>query len=328
VCRIPDQEYPWSEGSAAGLGLALTRRLVELMGGAIEASSTPGKGSEITCTLRLGEAAIDDEIEAPGSAFEELGGHPCHVLLVEDNRVNQRVTSALLKRLGCRVDIASDGAEAVEAFARCRFDAVFMDCRMPGMNGYDASREIRRREGSGPPVPIVALTANALRGDRERCLAAGMTDYLAKPVDLVSLGRVLGRHVARDGAPPIAVLAPETTLLDPQALASLKMLERDGPGFLSTIVREFDEGARQRLGDMQLAARVGDGEGLHGAAHSLKGSAGIFGARGIADLCRRIEHIASEGKVAEAPPLIGQIWHEHEALMTVLHEAAASAVPA
>ncbi|HKZ31569.1 MAG TPA: ATP-binding protein [Vicinamibacteria bacterium] len=316
------------QGAGAGLGLALTRRLVELMGGVIEASSTPGRGSEITCTLRLGEAAIGDEVEAPGSALQKLGDRPCHVLLVEDNRVNQHVTSALLARLDCRVDIASDGQEALEALGRRRYDVVFMDCRMPGMSGYDASREIRRREGSGPQLPIVALTANALRGDRERCLAAGMTDYLAKPVDLVSLGRVLGRYVAQDATKPTVVTAPATTLVDPQALANLKMLERDGPGFLSTIVREFDEGARQRLGDMQLAARVGDGEGLHGAAHSLKGSAGIFGARGIADLCRRIEQIASERCVAEASPLIGQLLHEHEALMAVLHEAAASAVPA
>jgi HPt (histidine-containing phosphotransfer) domain-containing protein len=155
-----------------------------------------------------------------------------------------------------------------------------------------------------------------------------MTDYLAKPIDLASLGRVLGRYVAQADAPPVAVKAPEATLVDPQALGNLRVLERDGPGFLVTIVREFDEGARQRLGEMQVAARVGDGEGLHGAAHSLKGSAGIFGARGVAELCRRLEHMASEGSVAEASPLIAQLAHEHTALMTVLQEAAASAVPA
>ena len=325
----PFTETETSPGRAgAGLGLALTRRLVELMGGTIEVASTPGQGSEFSCSLRLGEALAGDEVEAPGSALQGLGNRPCHVLLVEDNLVNQRVTSSLLARLDCSVDVASDGAQALEAFAKNRYDVVFMDCRMPGMSGYEATREIRRREGSGPHVPIVALTANTLRGDRERCLAAGMTDYLPKPIDLASLGRVLGRYVAQPDAPEVELKAPEATLVDPQALANLRMLERDGPGFLVTIVREFDEGARQRLGDMQLAARAGDGEGLHGAAHCLKGSAGIFGARGIAELCRRLEHMASEGSIGEAPPLIAQLAHEHTALMTVLQEAAASAVTA
>jgi len=316
------------QGGGVGLGLALTRRLVERMGGAIEVTSTPGQGSEFSCTLRLGAAPSGEEVQAPGAAPQSLGNGPCSVLLVEDNLVNQRVTSALLARLDCRVEVASDGVLALEALAQRRYDAVLMDCRMPGMSGYEATREIRRREGSGPHVPIVALTANALRGDRERCLAAGMTDYLAKPVDLASLARVLGRHVAQADTPASTAEALRATLVDEQALANLRMLERDGPGFLATIVREFDESAQERLGDMRLAARVGDGEGLHGAAHGLKGSAGIFGANGITELCRRLEQMASAGSVGEASPLIAQLAHEHEAVMTVLREAAASAVTA
>jgi two-component system, sensor histidine kinase and response regulator len=200
-----------------------------------------------------------------------------------------------------------------------------MDCRMPGMNGYDASREIRRREGDGPHVPIVALTAHALRGDRERCLAAGMTDYLAKPIDLASLERALLRRADTGDQPAAEAPAPPVaSLVDAQALASLQSLERDGPGFLVTLVREFDESARQRLGDMQLAARGGDGELLRGAAHSLKGSAGIFGARGMTELCRRLEDLAGE-ELGGASPLIARLAHEHQAVMSVLQEAATSA---
>jgi CheY-like chemotaxis protein len=306
------------------------------MGGAVEVSSTLGEGSTFSCTLMLGPAGAgaEDESEEPGAEPQRLGGRRCRALLVEDNKVNQRVTAALLARLDCSVDVAADGTQALAAFAERRYDVVFMDCRMPGMSGYDTAREIRRREGAGPHVPIVALTANAMRGDRERCLAAGMTDYLAKPVDLVSLGRVLGRHVASVGQPEAAMPATAATssitatLVDSQALATLKQLERDTPGFLSTIVREFDESARQRLGDMQLAARSGDGEGLGGAAHSLKGTAGIFGARGIAEMCRRLEELGQSGRLAEAPPLIAQVQHECQALMSVLREATVSAVPA
>jgi len=248
------------------------------------------------------------------------------VLLAEDNLVNQRVTRAQLTRLGCDVDLAADGREAIAAITRRRYDLVFMDCQMPGVDGFDAAREVRRSEGDGPHVPIVALTANDLPGDRDRCLAAGMNDYLAKPTDLDSLRQTLERHARSptDGRPAGPAADRGATLVDQEALSSLKALERDGPGFLEVLVRDFDEGFRERLGDMQLAARENDGAALRGAAHSVKGSAGIVGAEGMASLCRRLELLADEGQTAAAETLIASLTHEHEAVMSVLREAVES----
>jgi CheY-like chemotaxis protein/HPt (histidine-containing phosphotransfer) domain-containing protein len=338
---LPHLFEPFTQGESStrrrhggtGLGLAITRRLVEMMGGTIAVSSTLGEGSEFTCTLRLAEAAPEDEPtnrerrpDPPSDGAHLMANHPLHVLLAEDNLVNQRVTRAQLQRLGCEVDVAGDGREAIEATARRPYDLVLMDCQMPGVDGFDATREIRRREEAGRRVPIVALTANALRGDRERCLAAGMDDYLAKPTDLDSLRETLERHAtpAREGRAAGAAPGRGTTLVDADALSHLKALERDGPGFLAVLVREFDEGFRERLGDMQLAARESDGAGLRGAAHSLKGSAGIVGAEGMASLCRKIEHLGAEGQATEADALIASLAHEHEAVMSVLREAVES----
>lgn len=331
--RLPNLFEPFARGEnrdgdrgGAGLGLAMSRRLVELMGGTIEAASTPGSGSVFTCCVPLGDAAA---AEPATGAPPERPRRGLEVLVVEDNRVNQRVSAALLARFGCVVELACDGREALDKLERHRYDLVFMDCAMPVMSGYEATREIRRREAGGPRVPIVALTAHALRGDRERCLAAGMDDYLAKPVDAAALERMLARYGGSDGtAPrPEAPTAPAGAgaILDPGALATLRSLEKDGPGFLSTLVREFDEGFQQRFGDMQCAARDQDGATLRGAAHTLKGSAGIFGAGGMVELCRRIEHLAEEGAVADAAPLISRLAHEHEAVMSVLREAAVPA---
>jgi CheY-like chemotaxis protein len=304
------------------------------MGGSIAVESTPGEGSCFTCTVRLGEAPPEDAPAEDGPSPHPAGGSEprfaparrLQVLLAEDNRINQRVTRAQLARLGCDVDLADDGREAVAAAARRRYDVVFMDCQMPEVDGFDATREIRRREGDGPHVPIVALTANALRGDRERCLAAGMDGYIAKPTDLGSLERARARHAppAADSRPGAPEEGGRASLVDQRALKNLKALERDGPGFLAVLVREFDEGFRERLGDLQLAVRENDGAALRGAAHCIKGSAGIVGAEGMASLCRRLEFLAEEGLAAGADPLIASLAHEHEVVMSVLREAVES----
>ncbi len=115
------------------------------------------------------------------------------VLVAEDNPANQKVAKLFLERLGCRVDVAADGQETIEAWSRGRYDLIFMDCQMPEMDGFEAAQAIRREEQPGERIPIIALTANAFAGEHERCLAAGMDDYLAKPIRPDALAELLNR---------------------------------------------------------------------------------------------------------------------------------------
>ncbi len=177
-----------------GLGLAISRRLVETMGGRMALVGEPGRGSTFSFELLLPAAepppVLESALLAPAPAPKSLGRH---VLVVDDVETNRRVAGHMLRRIGCTFDLVDGGSAALAALAARRYDLVLMDCQMPGMDGYETTGEIRRREGSGPRTPIVAMTANAMSGDRSRCLEAGMDDYLAKPVQPAAVAAMVER---------------------------------------------------------------------------------------------------------------------------------------
>ncbi len=237
------------------------------------------------------------------------------VLVAEDNEVNQKVAARILEKLGYRVEVADDGREALEACARTRYDAVLMDGQMPGMDGYEVTRRIREREKDGERLPIIAMTASAMKGDRERCLEAGMDDYVSKPVTPESLEAALRRWVGAPAAPAekAAVASPAAgDLLDEAVVASLMSVDDDGT-LMDEVVATFLKIAPVRLAAIRKAAK-GNAPQLERAAHSFLGSCGNLGCRRMADLCARLEVLGRSGSTEGAPGLAAALEQEYVAV--------------
>jgi signal transduction histidine kinase/CheY-like chemotaxis protein len=250
-----------------------------------------------------------------------------HVLLAEDYPVNQMVAIRMLERSGYRVDAVNNGREAVEALSRAPYVAILMDVQMPEMDGYEATAEIRRREESGRHTPIIAMTADAMQGDRERALAAGMDDYIAKPVQREELDTMLERWIPEQ--------EPSTQRSDGDARASagtpalvLSVLEsrrgpQDGgePDKLARIVGLFIDDVPLRLGELRQAVESGEAQKVEETAHMLKGGSGYMGATHMAEICAMIQGLGTSGELSRAPELLDALEAEFERIRPALEAA-------
>jgi PAS domain S-box-containing protein len=309
-----------------GLGLVIARHLVELMGGQILLTSVVGQGSTFRFSVPFDMTPAPDEPAASSPATglppatSALEAAPL-VLLAEDNPANQRLAQLQLEKLGYRTRLADNGRHALEAYAENpeAFSAILMDCQMPEMDGFQAARAIREMEApTRRRIPIIAMTANAMQGDREACLAAGMDDYVPKPVRGQVLHEALERWARRaPGSPPAR--SPNVVLQRLQdRLADLK--EDNGPEAMSAIVDLFLNNGQHLLQRMKAALQHGDAAGLYQAAHALKGSSASLGALELATMCKLLEEAGRSGQTAFLEDTLEQTQSEYERVKSHLLE--------
>ncbi|MEY2570076.1 MAG: two-component system, sensor histidine kinase and response regulator [Acidimicrobiaceae bacterium] len=279
-----------------GLGLAISSELVALMGGDCGVDSELAVGSTFWFTI-LVKATAGRPRAAVAAGPNVVASDPVRggrLLLVEDNEINQRVAVAMLTGAGYDVDTVPNGRAAVDAHARTRYDAILMDCQMPELNGYEATASVRATEGTERHTPIIAMTAGARVEDRERCLASGMDDYVAKPVRkellLAAVSHWLGSTTAPVGEAPVIASAETEPTLDATVFEQLRVLGgADRPDFTGELVDSFLRDTRPALAALRTAVECADAAEVGRYAHQIKGSSAQLGGRRLAASCERLE---------------------------------------
>lgn len=312
-----------------GLGLSIAESLVRLMGGTISVESELGKGSIFRFTVRLPLAnELLPDLEAP-AAILPAACLPLRILLVEDNPANQKLASYILQDRGHQVAVAGDGREAICLAGQDRYDVILMDVQMPGMNGLEAAASIREKQQPGNHVPIIAMTAHAMEGDRQRCLAAGMDGYLSKPVNAHEMIRLV-ESLARRAAPPVG---PAAATLEPADTAAPKLTTVYNPGealaqcwnsqeLLREMIQHFFRESDSLLGRMRAALEQDDLAKVGELGHRLKGTILYLGAQPAEQAVRRVERFYNAycGNRSEAVQAINALQQECTLLKAAIAE--------
>ena len=312
-----------------GLGLTISKNLIELMGGQIAVTSQPDTGSTFWFVLPfdLPREPLLATPPLPAAPPAEKMTQRIHsqVLVVDDNITNQQVGRLLLENLGCRVAVAANGREAIAMLELAPYDIVFMDCEMPELDGFAATAEIRQRSADGRHIPIIAMTARAIRGDRERCLAAGMDDYISKPVHLEDLRAALARWFSAplpSGAavlPSAASAAAIPAPLDSVATARLRELATAAnPAVLAEIYAAFLASAVPYIAAIHAGVAAHAASTVQHAAHAFKGASASIGAKPLAELLRQLEALSAADRLADAGPIVAQLEQKFSQVKTAI----------
>ena len=320
-----------------GLGLVISRAIIDAMGGTIEVHSREGAGSEFAFTIpfKLGTpTAPSAEIGispatplfTPGRDHDGHKRPPHRILVVEDNAVNQFVAQRMLKNLGYDIDIANNGRDALEILQTRSYDLIFMDCQMPEMDGYETTRLIRHMEAGKRSVPIIAMTANAMKGDAEKCLEAGMDAYLSKPVSLDALRSALKTHLR---STPANIDSPKRPPSDaaPVTLDRIRTIFGDDIEAQKKFAELFLTEFTRRHASLRDHLREGNFEKIGNIAHALKGSSGNVGANNLMQMMNDLGQAARQSHPAKCTTLLDAIDQESRRVLDFLQTTFGIAPP-